>query len=129
MSETEDKTATTQDIAVTDAGREQGVSSFGAKVTPGDVRELLKLRVAGGLAIFLWLLLAGIIVYHICRIFQLSGNLAALTNLTEQKDQAEFIKQGIAAINDVAKTIYTFLTPVVGGVTAYFFVKSDQSSR
>lgn len=127
MSETEDKTATTQDIAVTDAGREQGVSSFGAN--PGDVRELFKLKVAGGLAIFLWLLLAGIIVYHIYRIFQLSGNLAALTNITEQKDQAEFIKQGIAAINDAAKTIYAFLTPVVGGVTAYFFVKSDQPSR
>jgi hypothetical protein len=115
--------------SVNEAGGQAGFASFSVKSTPADLRELLKLRVAGGLAIFLWLLLAGIIVYHVYRISQLSGDLAALANSTEQKDHAEFVKQGIVAINDVAKTIYAFLTPVVGGVTAYFFVKSDQPSR
>jgi hypothetical protein len=41
-----------------------------------------------------------------------------LNNLNERTDR---IEKAIAVVNDTTKSLYTFLTPLIAGVTAFFF--------
>lgn len=92
-----------------------------AKETPEQRRERIKLWIAGILALLLWVCLITLIAYHLYQINNFSNSLASLDNAALHKDRAEFIKQASLTFDNTAKSIYAFLTPIVAGVTAYFF--------
>lgn len=114
--------AATREVAAVSFGGDEagGETSPGSGITPQDWRENLKLIISGVLAGSLWVILGAVIAYHFWEVAQFSAELAKLRGGTA-KDDAEMIQRGIAAVNDTAKTLYAFLTPLAAGVTGYFF--------
>jgi len=83
-------------------------------------------NIAAGLAGVLWLVLASVIGFHFFQVSQLCAKLAALAPGTTGGEYAE---KAIAALDSTAKTLYTFLTPLVAGVTGYFFSEIKASNK
>ena len=89
-------------------------------LSPKERRKNIKLDIAGRLAGALWLTLMLVIGFHFWTISKLSFKLADIPS-NPQANSATQVKDAIAATNDMAKTLYAFLTPLAAGITGYFF--------
>lgn len=132
-SENKTSTNTSSDASPKEDENKRDVITIDVKPIPGvDVSESekranFKLYVAGGLAISLWVSLIVVMFFNIFTINQLSQKLATISS-NEQSNQATYIKDAIAANNDTAKTLYTFLTPLAAGITGYFWGEAKKEN-
>jgi len=112
-------------------------------------RELSKILLSAMLGLILWVLLGGLIIAHFGMISYLTVKMTeentdvessfdrASDSQTEKnssnndsKTSIEKFDKAVATINDTAKSLYTFLTPLATAVTGYYFtVKSIDSKK
>jgi hypothetical protein len=84
-------------------------------------RKDFRLKIASGLAFSLWaVLLLSVLMQCLLGSF-LSYKLSTLS----KENNSEHIKEAIAETKSNAKDIYTFLTPLVTGVIAFYFGVSN----
>lgn len=84
-------------------------------------RKDFRLKIASGLAFSLWAVLLLSVLMQCLLGSWLSYKLSTLSN----EKNSEHIKEAIAETKSNAKDIYTFLTPLVTGVIAFYFGVSN----
>lgn len=87
-------------------------------------RRNLKLKVAGGLAVSLWLVLLSAVIFQCYSGFVYSNQ---LTKLEPSADSAH-IENAIQVTKEAAQDVYTFLTPLATAITAFFFGTKENDS-
>lgn len=87
-------------------------------------RRNLKLKVAGGLAISLWLVLLSAVIFQCYSGFLYSNQLTKL----EVSADAGHIESAIQVTKEAAQDVYTFLTPLATAITAFFFGTKENDS-
>jgi len=91
------------------------------KITSGrNWRANLKSAMTGLLALALWLLLAGVVIWQILSI----GKLVEPNSTPSTAEQKELLDKKSTLINETAKTLYTFLGPLITAATSFYFSSS-----
>lgn len=88
--------------------------------TFAEARKNYNTLLSGTLAKVLWYTLGGVVVLHFASVIVFSWRLADKPDLNDT-NYPERVKSAIASVNDTAKTLYTFLTPLATAVTGYYF--------
>jgi hypothetical protein len=132
------------DQALLDAGAEKSFGNKGTEIaltTPRDIRKQYKLVISGCLAAFLWVTLTGVIIWHLCLIGSLcnsflkidsSGSTSSSQNSANTSSDGALERRfdkSTAQVNDTAKTIYTFLVPLLVAATTYYFKEANQDDN
>lgn len=86
-------------------------------LTPREERLNRDNKIAGCLAIILWVLLCAVILVHI----GLTAYLSWYFVTVKEQPTKEILELANSVVNDNAKTIYTFLGTLVTAVTSYYF--------
>lgn len=96
--------------------------------SPAEKRKTFKTKIAGWLAVGLWVGLIIVYLGHLTAIVYLS---VLLVNPPASDDptRLERFDRSFVAINDTAKTIYSFLTPLATAITSYYFVTELVAGR
>jgi hypothetical protein len=100
-------------------------SGQGTKITPEDQRQNFKSRMTGFLAIGVWSLLAGVVIWQISFIGILCNKEIPKGSSASAGDQKELLDKKSTLINETAKTLYTFLGPLITAATGFYFASSE----
>jgi flagellar biosynthesis protein FlhB len=97
--------------------------------TPRDGRMQYKLVTSRNLATALWLTLGCTIIWHLVLIAWQCKSLQDSVHNVNGEILEKRLDKSTALITDTAKTIYTFLLPLVVATTSYYFKEVDRDDN
>ena len=92
-----------------------------------ELRANWKARIAGFLAMFIWVVIGIIVIIHIWSVTRLWSHLPSLINSTNEA--VEQLERASKSIDEIAKTLYTFLGTLATAITGYYFNQSAAARR
>ncbi len=90
-------------------------------------RAKFKATIASGLAISIWIIIGIIVIIHIGTVALLWVSPPSWIDST--KDAAEQLERASKSIDEIAKTLYTFLGTLATAITGYYFNESAAARR
>ena len=106
---------------------EEHVDNTTEDFNASELRANLKARTAGYLAISIWVVISIIVIIHIGSVTWLWSHLPSLINSTN--DGVEQLERASKSIDEIAKTLYTFLGTLATAITGYYFNESAAAQR
>ncbi len=90
-------------------------------------RAKFKATIASILAISIWIIIGIIVIVHIGSVAWLWSHLPSLIDSTN--DAVEKLERASKSIDEIAKTLYTFLGTLATAITGYYFNESAAAER
>ena len=90
-------------------------------------RAKFKATIASRLAISIWIIIGIIVIIHIGTVAWLWSHLPSLIDSTN--DAVEQLERASKSIDEIAKTLYTFLGTLATAITGYYFNESAAARR
>ncbi len=114
-------------LSIESLAAEEQVGNTTEDFNASELRANLKARTAGYLAISIWVVISIIVIIHIGSVTWLWSHLPSLIDSTN--DGVEQLERASKSIDEIAKTLYTFLGTLATAITGYYFNESAAARR
>ncbi len=114
-------------LSIESLAAEEQVGNNTEDFNASELRANLKARTAGYLAISIWVVISIIVIIHIGSVTWLWSHLPSLIDSTN--DGVEQLERASKSIDEIAKTLYTFLGTLATAITGYYFNESAAAQR